>query len=98
MLRSDKINTQYLVCYNEIMITETIIVALITSAFTFAGVLVANWSNRKKTDIEQTRRDQRIEDRIRELTKKVDEHNGMLDRVANIEKSIVRIETKLENK
>ena len=33
------------------MITETIIVALIT--FTFAGVLVANWSNRKKTDVDK---------------------------------------------
>ena len=80
------------------MITETIIVALITSAFTFAGVLVANWSNRKKTDVEQAQRDQRIQDKISELTKKVEEHNGMLDRVANIEKSIVRIETKLEEK
>lgn len=80
------------------MITETIIVALITSVFTFAGVLVANWSNRKKTDVEQAHRDQRIQDKISELTKKVEEHNGMLDRVANIEKSIVRIETKLEEK
>lgn len=80
------------------MITETIIVALITSAFTFAGVLVANWSNRKKTDVDQAQRDQRIQDKIMELTKKVEEHNGMLDRVANIEKSIVRIETKLEEK
>ena len=80
------------------MITETIIVALITSAFSFAGVLVANWSNRKKTDVEQAQRDQKIQDKISELTKKVEEHNGMLDRVANIEKSIVRIETKLEEK
>ena len=80
------------------MITETIIVALITSAFTFAGVLVANWSNRKKTDVDQAQRDQRIQDKISELTKKVEEHNGMLDRVANIEKSIVRIETKLGEK
>ena len=80
------------------MITETIIVALITSAFTFAGVLVANWSTRKKTDVDQAQRDQRIQDKISELTKKVEEHNGMLDRVANIEKSIVRKETKLEEK
>ena len=78
------------------MITEAIIIALITSSFTFAGVLVANHSNRKKTDIEQVKRDQKLEDKIAELSSKVDEHNGMLDRVANIEKSIVRIETKLE--
>ena len=80
------------------MITETIIVALITSTFTFAGVLVANWSSRKRSDVEQAQRDQRIQDKIAELTKRVEEHNGMLDRVENIEKSIVRIETKLEKK
>lgn len=80
------------------MITETIIAALITSAFTFAGVLVANWSSNKKSSVEQAQRDQRIQDKIAELTKRVEEHNGMLDRVANIEKSIVRIETKLEEK
>ena len=50
------------------------------------------------TDVEQAQRDQKIQDKISELSKKVDEHNGMLDRVANIEKSIVRIETKLEEK
>ena len=80
------------------MITETIIVAIITSTFTFAGVLVANWSTCKKSEVDQAQRDQRIQDKITELTKKVEEHNGMLDRVANIEKSIVRIETKLEEK
>lgn len=80
------------------MITDTIIVAIITSAFTFAGVLVANKTNRRKSDVEQAKRDQRLEDRIIELSKKVDEHNGMMDRVANIEKTIVKIETKLEGK
>lgn len=80
------------------MITETIVVALITSVFTFAGVVVANQSNNRRNKVDQALRDQRIENQIKELTKRVDEHNGMLDKVTNIEKSIVRIETKLEDK
>lgn len=80
------------------MITETIITALITSLFTFAGVIITNYSSNKKNRIDQALRDQEIKHEINELSKRVDKHNGMLDKVANIEKSIVRIETKLEDK
>lgn len=77
------------------MIDKTIIVAIITSAFAFAGVVVSNHASNKKNSIEQAKRDQQIEDKISELAKRVDAHNGMLDRITNIEKSIVRIDTKL---
>ena len=80
------------------MITETIIVTLITSIFAFAGVVVSNHSSNKKNRIEQALRDQKIESEIKELSKRVDSHNGMLDRIVNIEKSIVRIDTKLEDR
>lgn len=79
------------------MITETIITALITSIFAFAGVVFTNYSNNKRNRIEQALRDQQIKHELEELSKRVDKHNGMLDKVANIEKSIVRIETKLED-
>lgn len=77
------------------MIDKTIIVAIITSVFSFVGVVVSNHASNKKNSIEQAKRDQQIEDKISELTKRVDAHNGMLDRITNIEKSIVRIDTKL---
>lgn len=80
------------------MITETIITALITSVFAFAGVVVSNHTSNKKNSIEQAKRDQRLEDKIQSLSDRVDAHNGVMDRVANIEKSIIRIETKLEGK
>lgn len=80
------------------MITETIITALITSVFAFAGVVVSNHTSNKKNSIEQAKRDQRLEDKIQVLSDRVDAHNGVMDRVANIEKSIIRIETKLEGK
>lgn len=80
------------------MITENIIVAIVTGIFAFAGVVVSNRASNRKNAIEQAKRDTRIEDKIQALTNRVDAHNGMIDRISNIEKSIVKIETKLEGK
>ena len=75
---------------------DSIVVALITGGVTLSVNLLTNWSARKKDAIANAVRDQKIEDSITELTKRVDSHNGMLDKITNIEKSIVKIETKLE--
>ena len=80
------------------MITENIIVAIITGTFAFAGVVISNWASNRKNTIEQVRRDAKIEDKIQELSDRVDAHNGMIDRISVIEKAIVRIDTKLEGK
>jgi len=80
------------------MISDNIIVAIITGIFAFAGVVVSNLANHHRNNTQQQVRDQQLEDEIHELSKRVDAHNGMQDRIANIEKSIVRIETILEGK
>lgn len=80
------------------MISDNIIVAIITGLFAFAGVVVSNIANHRRNNLDQSVRDQRLEDEMKELSKRVDAHNGMQDRIANIEKSIVRIETILEGK
>ena len=78
--------------------TENIIVAVITGIFAFAGVALSNYSANRKNSIEQAKRDTKLEDKIQELSDRVDAHNGMQDRIASIEKAIVRIDTKLESK
>lgn len=80
------------------MITENIVVAIVTGIFATIGVIVSNVASNRKNSVEQAKRDQKLEDKIQELTDRVDAHNGMLDRITNIEKSIVRIDTKLEGK
>lgn len=75
---------------------DSIVVALITGGVTLSVNLLTNWSARKKDAITNAVRDQKIEDSITELSKRVDAHNGMMDKITNIEKSIVKIETKLE--
>lgn len=78
--------------------TENIIVAVITGIFAFAGVALSNYTTNRKNSIEQVKRDTKLEDKIQELSDRVDAHNGMVDRIASIEKAIVRIDTKLEGK
>lgn len=76
---------------------DSVIVALIAGGVTLTGNLLANWTARKKDAMDNAVRDQKIEDSLKELSKRVDAHNGMSDRIANIEKAIVRIDTKMEN-
>lgn len=78
--------------------TENIIVAVITGIFAFAGVALSNYTATRKNSIEQAKRDTKLEDKIQELSDRVDAHNGMQDRIVSIEKAIVRIDTKLEDK
>lgn len=78
--------------------SDPIIVALITGTVTLTANLLANWSARKKDAIANAVRDQKIEDKLQSLSDRVDAHNGMVDRITNIEKAIVRIDTKLEGK
>lgn len=80
------------------MMTENVIVAVITGIFAFAGVALSNYTATRKNSIEQAKRDTKLEDKIQELSDRVDAHNGMQDRIASIEKAIVRIDTKLEGK
>lgn len=78
--------------------SDNVLVAVITGLLSFAGVVVTNYVSNKKNSIEQAKRDQKLEDKIQSLTNRVDAHNGMLDKITSIEKSIVRIDTKLEGK
>lgn len=74
---------------------DAIIVALITGGVTLTVNLIANWSARKKDAIERAKRDQHLDDQIAEMNKKLDEHNRFSDKIGNIEKAIVRIDTTL---
>lgn len=76
--------------------SDSIIVALITGGVTLSVNLLANYTARKKDAIERARRDQKLDDQIATMNRKLDEHNRFSDKIGNIEKAIVRIDTKLE--
>ena len=77
--------------------SDAVITALITGSVTLIGTILANYSMRKKDAISNAVRDQKIEDSLNELSKRVDAHNQLGDRIANIEKAIVKIETTMSN-
>lgn len=62
------------------MMTEAIIVALITGGFTFIGVLISN-----------SKKDGAIEERLNELTREVREHNNFARRIPVVESEIDNI-------
>lgn len=74
---------------------NAIVVAIITGGVTLTVNLITNWSARKKDAIERAKRDQHLDDQIAEMNKKLDEHNRFSDKIGNIEKAIVRIDTTL---
>lgn len=76
---------------------NSIITALIAGGVTLTVSLLTNWTARKKQAIEQAKRDQKLDDKIVEMCEKLDEHNRYSDKIGNIEKAIVRIDTKLES-
>ena len=67
------------------MMTEAIIVALITGGFTFIGVLI---SNSKKDGV--------VEERLNELTREVREHNNFAKRVPIVENDIQNIKEEIK--
>ena len=78
------------------MITETILVALITSGFNFAGVLVANKTSNRRNTIDQAIRDQKIADKLQSLSDRVDVHNGYAEKFADVTTNIELLQKDIE--
>ena len=72
--------------------SDTLLGTLIGGIFSLAVCLITNWSNRKKDAVIQAKREQKLDDKISEMSRKLEEHNGLADKISVMEKSIVRIE------
>ena len=77
------------------MLTESIIVAIISSITTITGVILVNKRENAKYNQEKARWSQHIDDEINSIKKKLDTHNHYAEKFGEIEKSIVRIDTTL---
>ena len=76
--------------------SDVLICSIISGAVAVVVALITNMTARKKDAITNAIRDQKIEDSLNELSKRVDAHNQLSDRIVNIEKAIVRIDAKME--
>lgn len=79
--------------------SEGILIALITGAFSFGGSLIANSSANKKLvndlKLEVTRKQAITDTKIEELTREVREHNNFAKRMPVVEEGIENLKEKV---
>lgn len=75
---------------------NSILVALISGAFTLTGVIVSNMLARKKTEQAMAVSQAVTDTRIEELTREVREHNHFATRMPVLEQRLKTVEKKVE--
>ncbi len=75
---------------------NSILVALISGAFTLTGVVVSNMLARKKTEQAMAVSQAVTDTRIEELTREVREHNHFATRMPVLEQRLKTVEKKVE--
>lgn len=76
--------------------SEAVIVALITAGTSVVVQLLITRQNNAKQAIEQAKRDQKLDDKLEVIDKKLDEHNGYAKLFSEISKSIVALQKDVE--
>ena len=71
--------------------SDPVIVALITGICAVVGQWLISRSQNEKRKVDEAIRDARLEDRLRSVEKKLDEHNGYAARFASITESVVEM-------
>lgn len=86
------------------MMTEAVLVALIGGAFTLLGSYIILRRETHKDNVKRAKREALIDSKLEAIEKKLDEHNHYAEkftrtdeRIGEIEKSIVRIDTTLSS-
>ena len=70
-----------------------LLVAIIPALASIICQLIISNKNRRDTDIKDAQKEQRLTDRLEQIDKKLDEHNGYAKKIGQIERSLIRIDT-----
>lgn len=76
--------------------SDAVIVAIITGLCAVVGQWLISRQQNEKRKTEEAVREARLEDRLRSVEKKLDEHNGYAEKFAQIGQDIAVIKTKVE--
>ena len=77
--------------------SDIVIVAIITGICSVIGQWLISRNQNEKRRLDEAIRDARLEDRLRSVEKKLDEHNGYASRFAEIGTDIAVIKTDIKN-
>ena len=76
--------------------SDVVIVALITGICSVIGQWIISRNQNEKRKIEDAVRDARLEDRLKSVEKKLDEHNKFSDKISGIREDIVVIKNDIK--
>ena len=76
--------------------TESILTAIITAIGAVLGQLIISNASKRKQAVEEAKREQRLNDRLEQIERKIDEHNGWGDKFATFSTDIAVIKTEIK--
>jgi len=73
--------------------SDTVLAALIGAVSAIIVQLIGAWQAKKKRDIEEAIKDERLENRLKSIETKLDTHNGYAEKLGSIQTDIAEIKT-----
>ena len=74
----------------------TVLAALIGAAASIIVNLISVWQQNSKRRVEEAAREAKLEERLKSIEKKLDEHNGYAQKIGGIQQDIAYIKGKME--
>lgn len=74
----------------------TVQAALIGSVTSIIIFLLTNWTQNQKRRVEEAAREAKLDERLKSIERKLDEHNGYAEKIGSIQTDIAFIKGKLE--
>ena len=76
--------------------TEAILTAIITAIGAVLGQWIISSSTKRKQTIEEAKREQRLDDRLKEMERKLDSHNSYAEKFTSVTTDIAVIKTEIK--
>ena len=75
----------------------TVLAALIGAASAIIVQIISQWQQNSKRRIEEAAREAKLEERLKTIERKLDEHNGYAEKITSIQTDIAFIRGKMQS-
>lgn len=75
----------------------TVLAALIGAVSAIVVQLISQWQQNSKRRIEEAARDVKLQERLKTIERKLDEHNGYAEKITSIQTDIAFIRGKMQS-
>lgn len=75
----------------------TVLAALIGAASAIIVQIISQWQQNSKRRIEEAARDVKLQERLKTIERKLDEHNGYAEKITSIQTDIAFIRGKMQS-